>query len=122
MTPRPAPITDSPLFWVLLFGTVGLVMLSVVEPKFIQRQERIMRMQESRQRAKPAAADMTEDDLTSGQSMPAWQPTRQASLRPLMLFLAGVLLATMAAMHVRRHRAMTEYRRAHASSAERERS
>ena len=118
MTPRPAPMTDSPLFWVLLFGTMGLVMLSVVEPKYIKRQERIMRMQESRQRAKPAA-DRADDDLTSGQPMPAWQPTRQASLWPLMLFMAGVLLVVMVVMHVRRHRAIAEYRRAQGSSAER---
>jgi hypothetical protein len=112
MIPRPAPITDSPLFWVLLFGSVGLVMLTAVEPKYIQRQERIVRMQQSRERARPAVDPAGENRQNTAQTAPAWQPIQRASLRPLMLFMAGVLLVAMIVMHVRRQQAVTHYRQA----------
>lgn len=85
------PIADSPWFWLLLFGGMGLLLLTVIEPKFIQRQERIERMQQSRQHARPAAGEQTRDLANA----PVWQPTRRVSLRPLMLFLAGVLLVAI---------------------------
>lgn len=112
--PRPAPITDSPLFWLLLFGSVGLVLLTAIEPKFIKRQERIERMHESRQRARPADRGQTRD-LTAA---PAWQPTGRVSLRPLMLFLAGVLLVTMVVMQFRRQRSIAQFREAEAADNE----
>jgi uncharacterized membrane protein affecting hemolysin expression len=114
MVPRPAPITDSPLFWVLLFGSVALVMLTAVEPKYIKRQERLERMQQSRQRAQ-AASPRPED---ADREMPLWRPTRPASLRPLMLFLAAVLLAAMLVMQLRRHKAISQYRQAPAQPDE----
>jgi hypothetical protein len=108
---RPAPITDSPLFWLLLFGSVGLVMLTAVEPKFAKRQERIERMQQSREFARQPR-DQTAD---AGQSFEqsatqVWQPVRQATLRPLMVFLAGMLMAGMVIMHLRRRKAIAECR------------
>jgi hypothetical protein len=106
MASPPPPITDSPLFWLLLFGSVGLVLLTAIEPKFALRQERIERMHESRelgrQRTKTATGDRDAPET------PVWQPTRQATLRPLMLFLAGVLVVGMGVLHVRRLRLARE--------------
>ncbi|HEV3340327.1 MAG TPA: hypothetical protein VG125_08215 [Pirellulales bacterium] len=124
MTSRPAPITDSPLFWVLLFGSVGLVMLAAIEPKYIKRQERIERMQQSRQRAQAAqvaSPRVSERELEAGsaeRSTPVWRPTQSATLRPLMLFLAAVLLAALVVMHLRRHKAISQYRQALATLEE----
>jgi hypothetical protein len=114
MVPRPAPLTDSPLFWLLLFGSVGLLMLTAIEPKYIKRQERIERMQQSRQRAQAASLQSAKVD----RDMPVWRPTHSASLRPLMLFLAAVLLAAMIVMQIRRHRAVSQYRQAMAALEE----
>ena len=116
MIPRPAPLTDSPWFWLLLFGSVGLVMLTAVEPKFAKRQERIERMHQSRQLGRPAGGKPAE----TGERVetPFWQPTRQATLRPLMLFLAGVLVVAMVAMQIRRQAAMADYRQGQAAESE----
>ncbi|HET6880227.1 MAG TPA: hypothetical protein VFI31_08735 [Pirellulales bacterium] len=116
MIPRPAPLTDSPWFWLLLFGSVGLVMLTAVEPKFAKRQERIERMHQSRQPGRQAGADPAE--ARERAETPFWQPTRQATLRPLMLFLAGVLVAGVVAMQIRRQAAMADFRQALAAESE----
>jgi hypothetical protein len=113
MVARPPPITDSPLFWLLLFGSVGLVMLAAVEPKFVKRQERIERMQQSRQLDRrsdmPAAARGTSPTPSE---TPAWQPSRRATLRPLAVFLAAMLVAAMGVMHLRRRQAFAAFRNA----------
>ena len=119
MLPRPAPITDSPLFWLLLFGSVGLVMLTLVEPKFATRQERIQRMQQSREIARQPRERVAEQAPSFEHSgTPVWQPGRPATLRPLMLFLAGILVAVMVVMHVRRRKLIAEYRHSQAAHAE----
>lgn len=112
MIPRPAPITDSPLFWVLLFGSVGLVLLTAIEPKYIKRQERIARMQHTRERVR---AGQVADGQPREDSP---QPVKRATLRPLMLFLAMLLIAAMLVMQVRRQKAMSQYRRALAAQEE----
>lgn len=99
MESRPPPITDSPWFWLLLFGGVALVMLTAIEPKFSRRQERLDRMQQSRQLGRPVAPGG--DDADSSPA-PLWQPTRRANLRPLMLFLASILAGAIVVMHLRR--------------------
>lgn len=113
MVDRPPPITDSPLFWLTLFGSVGLVMLTAVEPKFEKRQQRIERMQQSRhlgrQASSPSAAARSSSEPTD---VPTWQPPHRRTLKPLALFLAAVLAAAMAAMYVRRQR--LAHRKAHA--------
>jgi hypothetical protein len=118
MISRPPPVTDSPLFWLLLFGSAGLLMLTAVEPKYIKRQERIVRMQESRERARPAGSEAVDDGQKAGRMTPLWQPTEQATLRPLMLFLACVLFVAMIVMQVRRQRAIARYRQAQAALKE----
>lgn len=93
------PITDSPLFWLMLFASVGLVMLAAVEPKFVKRQERIERMQQSRERA--AEGTRSAGDKKAAEPVIRWQPDRPASLRPLMLFVAAILVAAMIGMQIR---------------------
>lgn len=111
MLPRTAPLTDSPLFWLMLFGSVGLVMLAAVEPKFARRQERIERMQESRKRSRPSTSPPDNQSREYDPSTtPIWQPGRPVSLRPLMLFVAGILVAGMIVMYVRRAIQMSERR------------
>lgn len=92
------PITDSPLFWLTLFASVGLVMLAAVEPKFAKRQERIERMRQSRQRATQATKAASDETV---EPVARWQRGQPASLRPLMLFVAAVLVAAMIGMRIR---------------------
>lgn len=97
------PITDSPLFWLILFASMGLVMLAAVEPKFARRQERIERMQQSRQRAAEHTKAAASKDVVEPTIL--WQPGQPASLRPLMLFVAAILVAAMIGMHIRSRKA-----------------
>ena len=48
--PEPRRISDSPLFWFFMFGAMGLLALVAIAPKHAQRQERLERMADSRQR------------------------------------------------------------------------
>lgn len=81
-------------------------MLTAIEPKYVKRQERLARMQESRERA--GSAQVTE----RWAEQERWQPVKRASLRPLMMFLAGLLIAVMIVMQVRRQKAISRYRQA----------
>lgn len=86
---RPLPATDSPWFWVFLFGSAGLLLLAVIEPKFAARQERIERMQQTRQRV-AAQGTADEPDRAAGE---AWErgAIRRRPLRWLMLAMAALL-------------------------------
>jgi hypothetical protein len=106
MPDRPPPVTDSPWFWLMLFGSVALVMLAAVEPKFARRQERLERMQQSRQSGRSAERAAGGDSEPS--QTPFWQPSHRTSLRPLMLFLAALLAVGIIVLNVRRKRAMAE--------------
>jgi hypothetical protein len=103
MESRPPPITDSPWFWLLLFGSVALVMLTAVEPKFARRQERLERMQQSRQLGR--AIEPGAGGGSAPAETPLWRPTHRANLRPLMLFLAAALAGGIILMHLRRRMA-----------------
>lgn len=94
-----SPITDSPLFWLMLFASVGLVMLAAIEPKFARRHERIERMQQSRERA--AEQTHAAGDEKASEPVIRWQPGRPVTLRPLMLFVAAVLALAMIGMQIR---------------------
>jgi hypothetical protein len=45
------PASDSPWFWVYLFGTAALVALAIINPKFNSRQAQIEREYQGRTRA-----------------------------------------------------------------------
>lgn len=102
-TPSP-PLTDSPWFWLLLFGTMALIMLAAIEPKFARRQERLERMHASRQSGRPIEHGGPLSKQTDSERMhaPQWQPARRVSLRPLMLFLSSVMAGGIIAMYLRR--------------------
>lgn len=99
-----SPATDSPLFWLIVFVAMALVMSVTVEPKFARRQERLDRMHESRQRSRPAA----EGGEKPPQPVQSWQPGRRITLRPLTSVLAVLLLIGLVAWHVTRRRAPLE--------------
>ncbi|HEV7221104.1 MAG TPA: hypothetical protein VGN42_00285 [Pirellulales bacterium] len=107
----PKPLADSPLFWLLLFGSAALVMLAVVQPKFAQREARLERMYHSRQlaaqAAKTGAARRPSDpsDFEADEYAPA-EPI--VTLRPLMFLLSGVVLAAWIALAVLRRRQWRE--------------
>jgi hypothetical protein len=107
--PPTGPVTDSPLFWLIVFVTMALVMSVTVQPKFARRQERLDRMHESRQRARPAVGDAPNAQGAAADEPPqpvqSWHPSRRVTLRPLTAVLAALLLAGLVAWHVTRRRA-----------------
>jgi len=80
----PRPLTDSPWFWVYLFGTAALIALALISPKFGPRQAQIEREYQGRTRA-AQNLNGVEPDL----AMSSAERTL-ITLRPLFLALAGV--------------------------------
>lgn len=56
---RPAPVTDSPWFWLMIFGVAGLAALIAIAPKHARRQARLERMNATRDQI---ARQMAEGD------------------------------------------------------------
>jgi hypothetical protein len=52
-----APITDSPWFWVLVFSLMGLGALVAIGGKYSQRQSRLERQYQARERVREDALD-----------------------------------------------------------------
>lgn len=99
----PNPLSDSPLFWLLLFGGMALAMAALIQPKFEKREARLERMYHSRQlaaersaaKADGAAAERAAPDAAS----PEYQPDQPiVTIRSLMLLLAAVLAAASLAL------------------------
>lgn len=104
---RSSPATDSPLFWLIVFVSMALVMSVAVEPKFARRQERLDRMHESRQQSRPMADGATDNGVSvekPPRPVQSWQPGRRITLRPLTSVLAVLLLISLVAWHVIRRR------------------
>lgn len=88
MSPHAArPLSDSPWFWVYLFGTAALIALALAGPKYGPRQAQIEREYQGRTRA--------------AQNLNGAEPNLQmstaertlVSLRPLFLVLAVITVA-----------------------------
>ncbi|MBW3597225.1 MAG: hypothetical protein KY475_08115 [Planctomycetes bacterium] len=54
--PRRPPLSDSPWFWVYLFATFALIVLTVMRPRVLERQAQLERKVQGRQRAAEQAA------------------------------------------------------------------
>jgi hypothetical protein len=80
----PRTITDSPWFWVYLFGTAALIALALISPKFGPRQAQIEREYQGRTRA-AQNLNGVEPDL----AMSSAQQTL-VTLQPLFLALAAI--------------------------------
>jgi hypothetical protein len=108
----PPPHSDSPLYWLLLFGSAAIAALVLIEPKFAQREARLERMYHARQRAaaraQPGRAGQGSGAADRAVEAPAAPGESQApivSLRSLALLLAGILFAAACGLDlVRRHR------------------
>ena len=80
----PRPITDSPWFWVYLFGTAALIALALASPKFGPRQAQIEREYQGRTRAAQNLNKAEPDvPLSSAQRT-------LVTLRPLFIALAAI--------------------------------
>ncbi|HUY92667.1 MAG TPA: hypothetical protein VMV10_28260 [Pirellulales bacterium] len=109
--PPSKPLSDSPLFWLLLFGGMALAMAAVIQPKFAQREARLERMYHSRQlaseRSASKASGAESEAVPPASATPAYQTGEPiVTLRSLMFLLAAVLLAaSIALLFVRRGQA-----------------
>ncbi|HEX4132885.1 MAG TPA: hypothetical protein VHZ24_22820 [Pirellulales bacterium] len=86
---RPA---DSPWFWVLIFGAAALVALAAIAPKHQQRQARLERMAQQRERQQFGE---------NAAPIETAEPTEN-SLRPLFLTLAAILAIAAIVLAARR--------------------
>jgi len=78
------PLTDSPWFWVYLFGTAALIGLALISPKFGPRQAQIEREYQGRTRA-AQNLNGVEPDVAMSSAERTF-----VTLRPLFLTLAGI--------------------------------
>lgn len=97
---RLAAWAESPLFWLLLFGTMALVAIVVVGPKFSRRQSRLEANYQGRE-------EVWKHKLSGEPIGSAGEPSEAPSTRPLPLVLTlGLPLAAviyLAAFLLRRH-------------------
>jgi hypothetical protein len=96
----PRPITDSPWFWVYLFGTAALIALALASPKFGPRQAQIEREYQGRTRA---AQNL------NGENPDLAMSTAQrtlVTLRPLFIGLAVITAVGWAVFWWTRQRAI----------------
>jgi len=87
MAPPRTPITDSPWFWVYLFGTAALIALALLTPKYGFRQAQIEREFQGRQRA---AQNLNGQQPSIALSSPE---RTLISLRALYFGLAAITMA-----------------------------
>jgi hypothetical protein len=100
--PAKPPISDSPLFWMFLFGLVALVAVTVVGPRYARRQGQLQQKYEAREQIARQAAEP--GGPATGQEVAPVQPVTPPTLRPLSLALAGFLAIIAAALLVQRLR------------------
>lgn len=109
----PKPLSDSPLFWLLLFGGMALAMAALIQPKFEQREARLERMYHSRQLAAQRSAAKANRASSSpsphDSASPEYQPAEPiVTVRSLMFLLAALLLAASVAIVLMRRRPPSE--------------
>lgn len=98
-----APITDSAWFWVLLFTAVGLLALFAMHGHYSQRQARIERQYQARDRV---ANDDVGDSARRDYSLPS---ETLIPLWPLAILLVGVAAgASIMLYREQQRRAVTE--------------
>ena len=88
-TPRES-ITDSPWYWVYLFGTAGAVALLLAGPKFVARQSQIERKYEARQHV---AQQVAKQELRIAEQEIEQLGATRVTLWPLYAVLGTVLAA-----------------------------
>lgn len=82
------PVTDSPWFWVCLFSTMGIVLLTVFDTRIGSRQAQMEREYQARQ---IAGQTVMEPD---GTGQLATRGNTRITKRPLLIILsAGVIVA-----------------------------
>ena len=101
---NPAPITDSPWFWVLLFSVMGLIALVAISGQYGKRQARLERQYQARERvAEDAVADPERRQYATPNAtlVPLW---------PLAILLGGVIVLAAVMLgreHQRQHRELS---------------
>ena len=113
---RLPPVTDSPWFWLVLFGTVGLAALTAISPKYGRRQAPIERKYQARQhmqfpseRAPEASESTPPVDLeysSAGDTIVKLWPIRAVAL--VAIVIAAVALVRQ---RIAQHRTCTDLAR-----------
>lgn len=95
--PSSAPLTDSPLFWLALFGVFGVAAMFVIGPKYAVRQGNI----ETRFQNRQIAGRWQGETIESAEAIEAARLPVAANQRELLIPLAplfvvlGVLVAAL---------------------------
>ena len=97
------PITDSPLFWLCLFGVMALAALVVVGPRYARRQGQLQQKWEARERIARDAAEQAGATSTGEKREP--RVVDRPTLRPLFLVMAcfvAVIAGFLVVQRIRR--------------------
>jgi hypothetical protein len=88
---RPAPLTDSPWFWLALFVGGALAAIVVIGPKHAYRQARLERMNDTREEIRRrAAGEVTEAEQSAERELDV-HAARRYTLGPLAVVLSLLL-------------------------------
>lgn len=98
----PAPLGESPWFWIYVFGTAGLIALFLVSPKFGVRQSAIEREYQGRTRA---AENLNGRDPSLAMSTPG---NTLITLQPLFFGVASITAVAWGIFWVSRRRAIQQ--------------
>lgn len=86
--PTKPPLTDSPWFWVYLFGVAALVFVALEAPKFRERQAQVERKGQARIRAAQNVAGQTPDAALSTVENTA------IDLKPILFVIGGATVVS----------------------------
>ncbi|HEV3022630.1 MAG TPA: hypothetical protein VGX76_09180 [Pirellulales bacterium] len=107
---RAKPLTDSPWFWLLLFGSMAMAMSVAVQPRFARRYERLERMHQARVQVALRSNTLVGETPDGQGESPAEDSTLNSSggsLAVLRYVLAGLIFLSALVLIVTRRRTET---------------
>jgi hypothetical protein len=105
-------LTESPLFWICVFGGMALLGLAIIGPKYAQRHGRLVQQYEARTAAQTRELEPLPIDSATevGQQQHAVPRPRGGDARPLLIVIGAIVLAAATGLVLQRIRSRNSAR------------